>query len=186
MAISLNELKSGLTVLLEGQVYAIANYHHVKPGKGAAFVRVALRNLKTSAITERTFKGDQVLDEAFVVEKKLQYLYRDNELFNFIDQENFEQVWIPEERLGENSKFLKDNLEVSAYFHQGEVLNINLPTFVELKVIYAEPGLKGDTAGAAFKSATLETQSKVNVPLFIKEGDVVKIDTRTGEYAGRK
>ena len=185
MAISINDIKAGLTIQLDGQIYTVLEYQHVKPGKGAAFVRTKLRNLKTGGILERTFKGDQMLEEAFVQERKLQYLYRSNEMYYFMDQESFEEVGIPEDVLGENSKFLKDNLLITGYSYKEEILNVVLPTFIELEVRHAEAGLKGDTAKAATKIATLQTNATVSVPLFIKTGDIIKIDTRSGQYVER-
>ncbi len=185
MPISINELKSGLTILIDGQVYSVMDYQHVKPGKGAAFVRTKLRNLKNGAIIEKTFKGDEKIEEAFIEERKLQYLYNSDKIYYFMDQQNFEEIIIPEEVLGGNSKFLKDSLQISAYSYKGEILNVALPTFIELKIIHAEPGVKGDTAKAAYKSATVETGATIQVPLFIEEGDIIRIDTRSGEYVGR-
>lgn len=185
MPLSINELKSGLTVLVDGQVYAVTDYQHVKPGKGAAFVRTKLRNLKNGTILEKTFRGDEKIEEAFIEERKLQYLYNADKIYHFMDQQNFEEIRIPEEILGGNSRFLKDNLEITAYFYGAEVLNVALPTFIELKIVNAEPGIKGDTAKAAFKSAVVETGATIQVPLFIEQGDIIKIDTRTGEYIAR-
>lgn len=185
MAISINELKSGLTISVDGQVCSVLDYQHVKPGKGAAFVRTKLRNLKTGAILEKTFKGEEKIEEAFIEERKLQYLYNSDKIYYFMDQQNFEEVRISEEAIGTNSKFLKDNLEVTAYSYEGEILNVALPTFIELKVTQSERGVKGDTAKAAYKTATVETGATVQVPLFVQEGDVIKIDTRTGEYVSR-
>jgi len=183
--LSINELKSGLTVLVDGRVYSITDYQHVKPGKGAAFVRTKLRNLKNGTILEKTFRGDEKLEEAFIEERKLQYLYNSDKFYYFMDQQNFEEIRIPEGILGGNSKFLKDNLEIIAYSYGGETLNVTLPTFIELKIVNTEPGIKGDTAKAAYKSAVVETGAAIQVPLFIEQGDVIKIDTRSGEYIGR-
>ena len=185
MVISINEIKSGLTIKLDGQIYAVLEYQHVKPGKGAAFVRTKLRNLKNGVIKELTFKGNQMLEEAFIEEKKLQYLYRLNTMYYFMDQESFEEIGITKDILAGNSKFLKDNLQITGYLYEGEILNVTLPTFIELKVTHTEPGLKGDTAKAATKNATLQTDAIVSVPLFVKTGDIIKIDTRSGQYVER-
>ena len=185
MTVSINEIKSGLTILIDGQIYSVVDYQHVKPGKGAAFVRTKLRNFKTGAVLERTFRGDEKIEDAFIEERRLVYLYRADELYYFMDQHNFEQVSLAGETLGENRKFLKDNLEISAYFYNGQALNISLPTFIELKVTQSEPGLRGDTVKGAFKTATLETGATIQVPLFIDVGDTIKVDTRTGEYMER-
>ena len=185
MALSLNEIKSGLTILVDSQVYMVMETQHVKPGKGAAFVRVKLRNLKNAGIQERTFRGDEKVEEAFVEERKLQYLYTSGKMYNFMDQENFEELAIFEEDIQDKKKFLKDNLEVTGYFYKGQTLNINLPNFIEFKVIHTEPGIKGDTAKSGTKPAEIETGATVQVPLFIDIGDKIKIDTRTGEYVER-
>ncbi len=131
MTISINEFKSGLTIVLDGQLFVIIEYQHVKPGKGAAFVRTKLRNLKTAAVLERTFRGDEKIEEAFIEEKRLQYLYRADKIFNFMDLKNYEEVVIQEDVVGANAKFLKDSLEITAYSYRGEVISIALPMFIE-------------------------------------------------------
>ena len=185
MTLSINELKSGLTILLDGQLYVVVEYQHVKPGKGAAFVRTKLRNLKSGGILEKTFKGDEKIEDAFIEEKKLQYLYHSDKTYYFMEQESFEEVNISEAILGHNAKFLNDNLQITAYSYEGEVINVSLPTFIELKITQTEPGLRGDTAKAATKFATVETGATVAVPLFIEVGDIIKVDTRSGEYVER-
>lgn len=185
MVLSLNEIKSGVTILVDGQVYMIIETQHVKPGKGAAFVRVKLRNLKDASIQERTFRGDEKVEEAFVEEKKMQYLYASGQMYHFMDQENFEEIALFEGNVQDKKQFLKDNLEVSGYFYKGQTLNINLPTFIEFKVIHTEPGIRGDTAKSGTKPAEIETGATVQVPLFIDVGDKIKIDTRTGQYVER-
>lgn len=185
MRISINEVKTGLTILVDNQVHQVIEFQPVKPGKGAAFVRTKLRNLKTGGIQERTFRGDEKIEEAFVEERKMQYLYRRGEIYHFMDQENFEEVSISEDILGERKKFLKDNLDVTAYFYKNEVLNISLPFFIEFKVTHTEPGIKGDTAKSGTKSATIETGAVIQVPLFINTQDTIKVDTRSGEYIER-
>ncbi|MDP2941626.1 MAG: elongation factor P, partial [Candidatus Omnitrophota bacterium] len=153
--------------------------------KGAAFVRAKLRNLKTAYIQERTFRGDEKIEEAFVEDRKLQYQYASGDMLHFMDQENFEEIAIPEEILGEKKKFLKDNLEVSGYFYKDQTLNVNLPNSIEFKITHTEPGIKGDTAKSGTKSAEIETGATVQVPLFINSGDTIRVDTRTGEYVER-
>lgn len=185
MALSINEIKSGVTVLVDGQVYMVIDTQHVKPGKGAAFVRAKMRNLRNSNIQERTFRGDEKIDEAFIEEKKLQYLYSSGNMFHFMDQDNFEEIAISEDNLDDKKKFLKDNLEVSGYFYKGETLNINLPNFIEVGITDTEPGIKGDTAKSGTKPATIETGAAIQVPLFINPGDRIKVDTRTGAYVER-
>jgi elongation factor P len=183
--ISINQLKSGLTILVEGAVYQIVEFQHVKPGKGAAFVRTKLRNLENGYILERTFRGDEKIEEAFIEERKLQYLYQANEMYNFMAQDNYEEVVLSKEVLGNNIKFLKDNLQAIAYFYQGRALNVSLPNFVDYKIVHTEPGIKGDTARAGTKSAEIESGASIQVPLFIDTGDTIKVDTRTGVYIER-
>lgn len=185
MALSINEVKSGLTILVDGEVYLVMETQHVKPGKGAAFVRVKLRNLKNSYVQEKTFRGDEKIEEAFVEEKKMQYQYVSDNMYHFMDQENFEEIAIAEENLGDKKKFLKDNLEVAGYFYKGQTLNINLPTFIEFEIINTEPGIKGDTAKSGTKAAQIETGATIQVPLFINIRDRIKVDTRTGQYVER-
>ena len=185
MALSINEIKAGLTILVDNEAWVVVETQHVKPGKGAAFVRAKLRSLKNSSIQERTFRGDEKIEEAFIDERKLQYLYASGEIYHFIDQDNFEEMTIPKEILSDKAKFLKDNLGVTAYFYKDEILNINLPNFIEFKIVHTEPGIKGDTAKSGTKPARIETGAIVQVPLFINAGDKIKMDTRTGEYVER-
>ena len=185
MALSINEIKSGVTVLSEGVVYMVVDTQHVKPGKGAAFVRAKLRNMKNSSIQEKTWRGDEKIEEAFVEERKLQYTYKSGDMYHFMDQETYEEIAIAEDYLGDKVKFLKDNLEVLGYFYKEDTLTINLPNFIEVRITHTEPGIKGDTAKSGTKPAEIETGATVQVPLFINEGDLLKIDTRTGEYVER-
>jgi len=185
VALSINEIKSGVTVLVDEQVHMVIETQHVKPGKGAAFVRAKLRNLKDASIQERTFRGDEKIEEAYVEERKLQYQYASGNIYHFMDQENFEEIAISEEHVGDKKKFLKDNLEVLGFFYKNETLNISLPNFIEFKIIHSEPGIKGDTAKSGTKPAKIETGAIVQVPLFVDEGDKIKVDTRTGEYVER-
>lgn len=185
MALSINDIKSGLTILVDGETWMVLEAQHVKPGKGAAFVRAKIRNLKNNSIQEKTWRGDDKIEEAFIEERKLQYLYSSGDIYHFMDLETYEDLTISGEILGEKTKFLKDNLEVTAYFYKGEIQNIVLPFFIEFKVIHTEPGIKGDTAKSSFKPATIETNAVVQVPLFINTGDVIKIDTRTSSYVER-
>jgi elongation factor P len=185
VTISINEIKSGLTILVDEDIYQVLEYQHVKPGKGAAFVRTKLRNLKTANVQERTFRTDEKIEEAFIEERQLQYLYASGDTYHFMDQNNFEEIAIPKDILGDKTNFLKDNLDVSANFYKNEILNINLPNFIEFKIIYTEMGIKGDTAKSGTKPAKIETGAIVQVPLFIDVGDRIKLDTRTGEYITR-
>ncbi|MCM8795956.1 MAG: elongation factor P [Candidatus Omnitrophica bacterium] len=185
MALSINDIKTGVTILVGNDVYIVIDAQHVKPGKGAAFVRAKCRNMKNSSIQELTFRGDEKIEPAFVEERKLQYQYHTGELYHFMDQENFEDIVISEDILGDKKKFLKDALLVTGYFYKGEILNINLPNFVDFKVVHTEPGIKGDTAKSGSKPAEIETGTIVQVPLFIEVGDIIKVDTRSGEYIER-
>lgn len=185
MALSINEIKSGVTVLVEGDVYLVIESQHVKPGKGAAFVRAKMRNLKTGNMQDKTFRGDEKVEEAYVEERKLQYSYASGSMYHFIDQENFEEVAIQEDYVGDKKKFLKDNLEVLGYFYKNDTLNINLPNFIEVTITHTEPGIKGDTAKSGTKPAEIETGATIQVPLFVNTGDRIKVDTRTESYVER-
>lgn len=185
MALSINEVKAGITILVDSQVHIVMETQHVKPGKGAAFVRAKLRNLKNGSIQEKTFRGDERIETAFIEERRLQYLYSSGSIYHFMDQDNFEEITFAKENIGQKSDFLKDNLEVIAYFYKNEILNINLPNIIEFKVMHTEPGIKGDTAKSGTKKAKIETGLTVQVPLFINIGDIIKVDTRTGEYVER-
>jgi elongation factor P len=185
VALSINDIKSGVTILLDAEVYMVIDTQHVKPGKGAAFVRTKLRNMKKSLIQEKTWRGDEKIEGAFVEERKLQYTYKSGNLYHFMDQENYEEIAIAEDHLADKVKFLKDNLEVLGYFYKDETLTINLPNFVEVRITHTEPGIKGDTAKSGTKPAEIETGATVQVPLFVDTGEVIKLDTRTGEYVER-
>ncbi|MCX5696110.1 MAG: elongation factor P [Candidatus Omnitrophica bacterium] len=185
MALSINEIKSGVTILVDDVVYVVVDAQHVKPGKGAAFVRARLRNMKNSNIQEKTFRGDEKIDQAFVDERKLQYQYYSGHLFHFMDQDNFEEIAVSEDSIGDNKRFLKDNIEVMGYFYKNEALTVNLPNFIEVKIVNTEPGIKGDTAKSGTKPAEIETGANIQVPLFIDVGDKIKVDTRTGQYVER-
>jgi elongation factor P len=185
VALSINEIKSGLTIFIDEAVWWVLECQHVKPGKGAAFVRVKIRNLKNDSVQEKTFRGDEKIEEAFVEERKLQYQYSSGGMYHFMDQENFEEIAISDDNLGERIKFLKDNLEVEAYFYKDEILTVNLPNFIVFEITHTEPGIKGDTAKSGTKPATIETGAAIQVPLFVNVGDKIKVDTRTGAYIER-
>jgi elongation factor P len=185
VALSINEIKTGVTILVDDQPCLVIDAQHVKPGKGAAFVRAKVRNLKNGSIQERTFRGDDKIEPAFIEERKLQYQYSSGGLYHFMDQETYEEIAVAEETIGDKSKFLKDNLEVSAYSYKDEILNVALPNSVEIKIIQTEPGVKGDTAKSGTKPAKIETGAIIQVPLFINEGDCIKVDTRSGAYVER-
>jgi len=185
VALSINDIKAGLTILVDGQPQLVLETQHVKPGKGAAFVRVKIKNLRNTSIQERTFRGEEKIEAAYVEERKLQFLYRSGSMYHFMDQENFEEVAINEETVGEQQKFLKDNLDVVAYSYKNETLNIVLPNFIEFTITHTEPGIKGDTAKSGTKPAQIETGATIQVPLFVNTDDRIKVDTRSGIYIER-
>jgi elongation factor P len=185
VALSINEVKSGVTILVDNTVYMVVDAQHVKPGKGAAFVRAKMRNMKNSSIQERTFRGDEKIEQAFVEERKLQYQYHSGSIYHFMDQDNYEEIAISDQSIGDNKGFLKDNLEVTGYFYKGDTLTINLPNFIEFEITHTEPGIKGDTAKSGTKPAQVESGASIQVPLFIDVGDKIKVDTRTGTYVER-
>jgi len=185
VALSINEIKNGVTILVDRDVYVVIDSQHVKPGKGAAFVRAKLRNLRNNGVQEMTFRGDEKIDQAFIEERKLQYQYASGKMYHFMDQETFEEIAVSEDTLGDNKKLLKDNLEVAGNFYKDETLSITLPNFIEFTITHTEPGIKGDTAKSGTKPAEVETGATVQVPLFINVGDRVKIDTRTRQYVER-
>lgn len=185
MALSINEIKAGITILVDNEAYVAIETQHVKPGKGAAFVRVKIRNLKNNSVQERTFRGDEKIEPAFIEEKKLQYQYATADMYHFMDLDNFEDISIPLEAIGNKVKFLKDNLEVNAYYYKNEVLNISLPNFISFEITHTEPGIKGDTAKSGTKPAEIETGAIIQVPLFINKGDRIRVDTRSEAYVER-
>ncbi len=184
--ISTNQFKNGMTVMLNGGIYSIVSFQHVKPGKGGAFVRTKFRNLKSGNIIDKTFRSGEKLEQAFIEEKKMQFLYRQGGSLHFMDQKNFEELELSRQDIDDKVKFLKENMVLSIALCDGAIIDINLPTFVELKVQHTEPGLRADTVKAAEKKACLETGAEISVPLFVNKGDVIKIDTRSGRYAGRR
>lgn len=183
--ISAGEFRNGVTLEYEGDIYTIIEFQHVKPGKGAAFVRSKLKNIKTGATVEKTFRPTEKMPRAHIDRKDMQYLYSDGELFHFMDQESYEQIALNASDVGDSLKFVKENDAVKILSHNGSVFGIESPLFVELEITETEPGFKGDTAQGATKFAIVETGAQISVPLFINIGDKVKIDTRSGEYLGR-
>ena len=182
---STNEFKAGLKVMIDNDPCAIIENEFVKPGKGQAFNRVKLRNLKTGRVVERTYKSGETLDGADVLEKDLQYLYSDGESWHFMDAESYEQYIADANAVGEASKWLKDQDVCTVTLWNGTPISITLPNFVVLKVDESDPGVRGDTASGATKPATLETGTVIKVPLFVEQGELIRVDTRTGEYVGR-
>ena len=183
--ISSNDFRPGVTVEIDGNVWQVVDFQHVKPGKGAAFVRTKYKNLKTGAIREESFNPSEKFPKAVIDTRQMQYLYNDGELYYFMDQENFEQIPLNYEQVEDAIKFLKENEVATIRFYQGQPFQVEAPNFAELEVTDTEPGIKGDTASNVTKAATVETGAVVQVPLFINTGDKVKIDTRTGEYLSR-
>ncbi|HSU80543.1 MAG TPA: elongation factor P [Candidatus Angelobacter sp.] len=183
--ISVNDFRTGLTIEVDGGIWSVLEFQHVKPGKGAAFVRSKLRNLRTGAIQEKTFRGGEKVDRAHIENRKMQYLYANGDTHSFMDLESYEQIELNSNQIKEQLKFLKDNMEVHIQSFQGETLGVELPNTVELEVAETEPGIKGDTASGGSKPATLETGYTVQVPFFINQGDKLIIDTRSGDYVSR-
>ena len=179
------DFKNGVTFDMDGDVLQVVEFQHVKPGKGAAFVRTKIKNVITGAVIERTFSPTDKFPEAFIERKEMQYLYSDGELYYFMDNETYDQLPLNGDKLGDNFRFVKENMPCKVISYKGNVFAVEPPTFVELEVTETEPGFKGDTATGASKSATLETGAEVKVPLFINPGDRIRIDTRVGEYLER-
>ena len=180
--ITAGDFRNGVTFEMDGNVLQIVEFQHVKPGKGAAFVRTKVRNVITGSVLERTFNPSDKFPTAFVERKDMQYLYSDGSLFYFMDVESYEQMPIDESKLGDSFAFVKENMEVKVLSYKGNVFGVEPPFFVELEVTETDPGFKGDTATNATKPAKLETGAEIKVPLFIEVGDKLRIDTRTGEY----
>ncbi len=185
MTISINELESGIGLRFDNDIFMVTEYHHVKPGKGSAFARVKLKNVKTGQVLERTFRTAEKLDDVPLEEKKFQNLYASGDTFHFMDLESYEQVVVPRDVIGEGVGFLQENLEVIALCYKHDILNISLPNFIISEIIHTEPGFKGDSTRSGTKPATIDTGATVQVPLFINVGDRIKIDTRVGAYVER-
>ncbi len=183
--LSAGDFRNGVTFELDGEVMQVVEFQHVKPGKGAAFVRTKMKNVITGAVTERSFNPSEKFENAFVERKEMEYLYNDGDIYYFMDGETYEQTPINKGVLGDNFKFVKENMVCKIVSYKGNVFSVEPPLFVELEVSETEPGVKGDTATNVTKPATLETGATIKVPLFINEGDVIKIDTRTSEYLQR-
>ena len=183
--INASDFRNGITFEYEGQVYQVVEFQHVKPGKGAAFVRTKLRNVITGGTTERTFNPSDKMENAVIERKDMQYMYNDGDLYYFMDTETYDQIPLNAQTVGDTLKFIKEEEIVKVLSHKGNVFGIEPPFFVELLVTQTEPGFRGDTATGATKPATVETGASVKVPLFVNEGDKIKIDTRTGDYMER-
>ena len=183
--ISSNDFRPGVTIEIDGNVWQVIEFQHVKPGKGAAFVRTKLKDIKTGGVIERSFRPTAKFPEARIDRKDMQYLYQDGDLYYFMDNDTYEQIALGSELIGDALKFVKENEMCKVCSHNGNVFSIEPPLFVELQVTDTEPGFKGNTATGATKPAIVETGAQVNVPLFVENGEVIKIDTRTGEYLSR-
>jgi elongation factor P len=183
--ISSNDLRNGVTIIENGQLWTVIEFLHVKPGKGSAFVRTRLKNVKTGSTVEKTFRAGEKLERATVDNRQMQMLYNDADGYHFMDQETFENVTLQKDIIGDPADFLKDGMVVDVQFHDSNPIGADLPAHVELKVEETDPGFKGDTATGTTKPATLETGAVVNVPLFVNPGDVIRIDTRDRRYIGR-
>ncbi len=183
--ISVNDFKRGVVIKLDGELYSVIEYQHVKPARGAAFVRSKIRHMKKGSVVERTFRGGEKVEDVKIVKRQMQYLYEEGDDLVFMDTESYEQESIPKKAIGDALKFIKEQDMVDIAMYEGEAITVEPPQSVVLKVIYAEPGLKGDTATNVLKPVKVETGAEVRVPLFINEGDMIKINTETGEYLER-
>ncbi len=183
--ISAGDFRNGLTFEYDGNVYQVVEFQHVKPGKGAAFVRTKMKNVMTGGVVERTFNPTEKVEPARIERKDMEYLYEDSGLYYFMDQETYDQIPLSQDQLGEALKFVMENMTVKILSYKGNVFAVEPPTFVEMKVTATEPGVKGNTATNVTKPATVESGATITVPMFVNEGDTIRIDTRTGEYMER-
>lgn len=183
--ISTADFRSGLIFKWEGDLLEIIEFLHVKPGKGGAFVRTKLRNIRTGFVVEKTFRAGEKMQEVRLEDKQMQYLYSQGEEYTFMDTKNYEQITLTKQQMGDALKYLKENMVVYIQYYKEEILTVKVPMFVEFEVTHTEPGLKGDTVSGGSKPATIETGTVINVPLFINQGDIIKVDTRTGTYVER-
>ncbi|MDP8265068.1 MAG: elongation factor P [Candidatus Aceula lacicola] len=185
MTITINQITSGMGLRVDNNIYVVADYSHVKPGKGSAFVRVKLKNLKSGLVIERTFKSSEKLDDIFLEDRILQFLYRSGKSLHLMDQSTFEEQIVSEDLMGNDIKYLQDNLDVTGHVYEGQVLKISLPNFIKTQIVETEPGVKGDSARAGTKPAKIDSGADIQVPLFIGNEEWIKVDTRTGTYVER-
>lgn len=185
MTVSTNQFKAGMALVIDGELYFLVEYQHVKPGKGAAFVRTKLRSHKSGNVIARTFDAGDKFQDAFIEKRNLQFQYRAGSDYHFMDLSHYDQVAFTADQLGDAAHYLTENLEVRAETYEGRLVGVGLPTTVVLKITESDPGLRGDTSKSSMKPAVLETGYKLQVPLFVGPGDAIKVDTRTGEYSGR-
>ena len=183
--VTASDFRNGVTIEVDGKVCQVIEFQHVKPGKGAAFVRTKLKDIINGGVIETTYRPTEIFPQAHIERRDMQYLYSDGDLFNFMDTESYEQIAVNQDIVGDSLKFVKENEMCKVNSYNGNVFAIEPPLFVELEITETEPGFKGDTATGATKPATVETGAQVSVPLFVNQGDVIKIDTRTGEYLSR-
>lgn len=184
--ISSNDFRSGVTIELDGSVWRVVEFLHVKPGKGSAFVRTKLKNVQTGSVVERTFRAGETVPQATIEKRAMQHTYKDADQYVFMDMESFEEARLNPDQLGDRTKFIKEEMEVNVLFWNGNVIDVELPTSIVLEVIETDPGVKGDTATGGTKPAIVETGAQIMVPLFISIGERIKVDTRDGSYLGRE
>ena len=182
---SIGEIRPGMAIIFNNELYAVMTYEHVKLGRGPAFCRAKLKNLKTAQIVENTLRDSDDVEKAFIEKRKLQYVYRDADLYHFITMDTYEDLILHQDHIADKIEWLKDNLELTGLFYNNELIDLELPLSLVLKVTHTDPGFKGDTVKASTKQAVLETGVSVAVPLFINPGDIIRVDTRTKEYLGR-
>ncbi len=185
MAITINELETGMGLVVDGQLFFVTELNHVKPGKGSAFVRVRLKNIRTDAVLERTYRTAETLEEADLERRRMQFTYISGEEYHFMDQSTFEDTVISKQLLGDGVKYLQDNMEVETIIYKSQVVKVDVPNFIIATVVETDPGLKGDSSKAGYKPAKIDTGAAVSVPLFIVTGETIKVDTRTGVYVER-
>lgn len=183
--VSAGDFRNGITLEIEGTVYQVLEFQHVKPGKGAAFVRTKLKDIKNGGVVEKTFRPTEKFPQAHIERSEMQYLYSDSDFYYFMNTETYDQISLTKDQIGDALKFVKENEMVKMCSHGGQIFSVEPPLFVELEITDTEPGFKGDTATGATKPATVETGAQVNVPLFVNQGEIIQIDTRTGEYMKR-
>ncbi len=183
--ISTTEFRNGEAIVMDGQLWVIVEFQHVKPGKGGAFVRTKLRRMRDASVIERTFRAGEKFQEAYIEKRTLQYLYRTAETFHLMDTKTYEEVQVPADLVGSAAGFLKENMELEGQFHDGQMIGIQPPMFVEVVIESTEPGVRGDTSKGGMKPATLEAGATIQVPLFVNTGDLIRVDTRTGSYVSR-
>ncbi len=183
--INVNDIKNGMTILFEDNIYTVLEFSHVKPGKGAAFVQAKLKNLRTGSIVEKRFNSGVKLEKAMVEKKSMHFLYASGDVYNFMNMETYEQIEITKDQIGDDAKFLKEDLIVDVTFFQGELLGVILPEKIKMKVVETEPAVKGNTTNNALKDAVLETGLKVRVPLFVEQGEMIIVSTKDGKYVSR-